>query len=230
MNEQLANFADFVNYNYSRSSIIFSIFNNISKILRAIKDNPNASYEEFKKMLKISGGALHLRLKDAQIMKLYTNGYGKHLTELGERWLKESEDMGGMPTEKTIKEACLNIPLFNFVYRQHSELTTPNKLFLLFKEYTRDNPVGDKYLAMSVRRYLEGIHNLKVKKRLKIRPRKSIFKLQKEPMKLVTPLEMMSSKNKFTIQEFILFEKSINDLINKFGFDNIEEYIKSKKL
>ena len=84
---------------YYRDSIVISVFSNIFKVLDAINKDPEATYNKLKKILKISGGALHNRLKDAKTMGLYTNGHGKYLTELGKKWLVESIQNNGIPSE-----------------------------------------------------------------------------------------------------------------------------------
>lgn len=190
---------------YYRDSIVISVFSNIYIVLEAIDNVPEATYNKFKKMLKISGGALHNRLKDAKLMGLYTNGHGKRLTDLGKRWRDESIQNKGLPSKEILKQGCLNVPLFNLMYNEDKGLISANKIFEFFKKHDPENQINDKFIKMAVKRYLEGIHNFTSQRR----PRLKLFKTQ-STLKIITPSEM--GEVKFSIQELDVIKEKIKEL------------------
>lgn len=207
---------------YYRDSIIFSVLLSIYPILDTIKKYPDATYEKFKTTLKISGGALHNRLKDAKIMMLYTNGHGKRLTNLGNQWLNESLKNKGLPSKETIRIACLNVPLFKSLYTDDKELVSANKIFEYFKKHDVENSFNDKFISMAVKRYLEGIHTINIQRK----PRLKLYKRQNSLSDFNYDIIPTTQGNMgFQISEYIALQKQLKDLKEKYGKDNLKQIL-----
>ena len=211
---------------YFRDNLIYSKFEHIAKLLKVVKENPTGSYKEYKNILKISGGALYQQLKDAKIMNLYTNGYNKKLTELGERWLNESSMMNGKPTKETIKVACLNVPLFNRLYNENKELIITTKIIEYFKPFCDMQYNDESIISRATIRYLEGIHNIQSIRRSQLK----LFKKQSQPYSSGAGGAGYGEGNTNksilnNIDEYILLHKSMKELSEKHGLENLKKLI-----
>lgn len=160
-----------------KDKIVISLFDNISKFLNHIKRKPRATYSEINEAIHFSSGLIYKTIRDIKIMQLVTNGYGLNLTNLGERWLKDVDEVGKVSND-TLKEACLNVPLFKQIYEENETTTGYKELFNEFSKLAPKN-VDRKLIGSALKRYLEGIHNIKIRTGSKItrinKPKKSKF-------------------------------------------------------
>lgn len=209
---------------YYRDNIVISVFSNIFKVLDSISKDPEATYHKLKKILKISGGSLHNRLKDAKTMGLYTNGHGKHLTELGKKWLAESIQNNGIPSKEILKQTCLQVPLFNLIYNQDMELVSANKIFEFFKRHDPENQMNDKFIKMAVKRYLEGIHDFKVQRRARI----NLYKYQSTLPSAATAAMASGGGGGATlvnINEYVVLHKQLKEWKEKYGLESLKKIL-----
>ena len=133
----------------------------INVLLRFIDKHNNIRYTELSNALKqakpkkLGGGTLWHTLKDARIMKLVENGYGFHLTELGRRFLNNF-------SQEVNKEAYLNVPLYKRCYEELPNEKEHSKVRDWFLPHLID--FDKKLRGTVIRRYLEGIWGVTVKK------------------------------------------------------------------
>lgn len=151
--------------------LVVSKFEILPPLLEIINKNPNITQNALRKTSKYSGGKIYQGVKAMKTMKLVENGYGLRLTELGEQFLafynSDEEKFRGV-----LRISCLNAPLFKKIYEKNREIKEPKILFGLLKKELegRYENINSKLLGSSIRRYLRGIHNIKLRVGAKIQP------------------------------------------------------------
>ncbi len=149
-----------------RENIIFVVFKNYAPLLRAIKEKPNATYNELKKLTGYSNGLVYNTLKDLKILELVNNGYGLTISGKGSELLSLcGED--NMPPKEFLKDLCMKIPIFSEIY-QENPLIKDYKY--LIERFSTLLPKGtNRRIVSSVtKRYLEAFHGVRIKQGSKI--------------------------------------------------------------
>ncbi len=167
-------------------------------LLKIISSNEGISQNSLRKESKVSGGKIYHSVKALKSMKLVENGIGLRITELGRKFLHSySEDRKVF--KEVLKTACLNVPLFKKIYEQNPEEKNPQKLYKLFDEKLNERYRGldEKLIGSAVRRYLMGIHGIK------LRAGARLYKTEKK-----TPQQKFKTK----------IQKNDDDIINSFKF------------
>lgn len=154
-------------------SKLFKYIPHKPSLLEIISKNQITQSELMRKS-KYSGGKIYSCVKAMKTMKLIENGNGLRITEIGKLFLTLSNSHNKEEFRRTIKMASLNAPMFEKLYQNNKETTDPIKLFELFeKEISpRYENVDPKFLGAIVRRYLQGIYNIKLPVGFKFHPEK----------------------------------------------------------
>lgn len=197
-----------------RENVVYALFSNYYKFLEVVERNIS-TYEGIRIEGRFSKGLVYTLIKDSKILGLTANG-GKplHLTELGNRWLKNFKDNDGRIDNALLKEACMNVPLFNKTLFEYPNIIDFKKLVNVFRLFAPKD-IESKYLGMAVRRYLEGMHGMKLKQGT--RP----FSL--EEYKIDNQSKNIESNEDF--KRFIVIYKEIQSLPMK---EAIKKYGKNK--
>ena len=204
---------------YFRDNLVISKFSNIYQVIKAVKEKPDATYNEFKKIINVSGGALYSHLKDAKIMQLYTNGGNKTLTQLGEKWLNG----GKHPPKEIIREACLNVPLFRILYREKPDIIIQSKIYEFFKNYISDQSVDEGLIRRAVKRYLEGVHSIQTERSPRLKLFKTQANLGHDFAEIFTKtVSEVQNNQKYTIKEYLELHSQLKNLKEKLGAENIK--------
>jgi len=136
-------------------------FKYLGPMLREIDEFPNISQNMLRKQLKISSLIIYHGIRQLKIMRLIINGYGYSLTPLGKEWL-DYYIKNGRISKEILKQACLNIDLFREAYNLKIKEEKEARDF--FKRRMRE--IGfhlkDSDIGSAVRRYLEGIFDIKI--------------------------------------------------------------------
>ncbi len=152
--------------------IVIVKFELLPQLLQIIQEKPRISQNELKKKSKYSGGKIYLTVRAMKTMNFVQNGNGLTITDFGKSYLQAYTIMGNKLPKEIIKRACLSVPLFNKIYEGHPEEKDPQNLFILFFEsiISKYPQIDVKLIGSAVRRYLSGIHNIKVRVGAKINP------------------------------------------------------------
>ncbi len=144
--------------------LVITKFENLIPLLKNICENKNINQNNLRKKSKISGGKIYHSVKAMKVMELVENGAGLTITNLGKRFL-DYYNHDKKDFKEILKIACLNAPIFNKIYQENSEVKDPKKLYNLFETELagRYEGINQKLIGSSVRRYLYGIHNIKLR-------------------------------------------------------------------
>lgn len=180
------------------SQVIVSKPELLPPLLDIINKKPNITQSDLRRASKYSGGNIYHCVKAMITLGLVVNGDGLRITNLGEQFLISFYD------DKKIflillKDSYLRVPLFKKIYDEHINITNAKKLFKIFEEEIKNryDNIDNKFLGSVVRRYLEGVHNIKLKSGFKMR------NLEKKENPLTKELEMKREESIIdTIKDF----------------------------
>lgn len=148
-----------------RDNIIFSGNHRINLLLKVIDKIPNLGFTELGRELKqikpkpLSGGTFWHTLKDARVMQLVENGYGFHLSESGKRFLYNF-------SQEVNKEVHLKVPLYRRCFEELPNQTDYDVVRNWFLPHIQE--IDKKLRGTIIRRYLEGVYGISVKKRPRV--------------------------------------------------------------
>lgn len=144
--------------------VIIAKFENLLNLLQGINTNPGIFQSDLRKRCKIGGGKIYYSVKALKAMKLAENGNGLRLTEFGKKMLDGYSFTRRIPKEM-LKDACLNVPLFNKVYQENKDIKDPLIVFRLFEKELRDDfpNVDSRLIGSAVRRYLKGVYGIQLR-------------------------------------------------------------------
>lgn len=144
--------------------LVITKFETLILLLKTINKNEGITNNSLRKESKISGGKIYHSVKALKSMKLVDNGVGLKINELGRDFLfSYSNDK--QKFNNVLKNSCLNVPLFNKIYQENPKEKNPQILFKLFNQELEKRYVGldEKLIGSAVRRYLMGVHNIKLR-------------------------------------------------------------------
>ena len=145
--------------------VVITKFSALSKLLKIINSNPQISQNRLKKESGYSGGKIHHSVKALEIMRLVNKEEnGLTLTEFGKKTLEEFNSNKQI-TPENLRRGCEYVRLFANMYNKNPTITSPTELFKIFNnelmlKYPKTN---SKLIGSAVRRYLEGMHNIKLR-------------------------------------------------------------------
>lgn len=159
--------------------LVITKFEMLSPLLNIIIKNEGINQNNLRKQSKFSGGKIYHGVKALKTMKLVENGNGLRTTELGKSFFT-SFNSDKQAFKHVLITACLNVPMFNRIYERNKEIKDPKVLYGLF-----ERELGDKYknidtklIGSAVRRYMAGLHGIKIRMGAGIYPREKIKSLE----------------------------------------------------
>lgn len=204
--------------------VVITKFEILLGLLEVIDKNPGISQSDLRRKTKFSGGKIYTGVKGLKAMRLAENGSGLRIKGLGVQLLKGPQYNNPLYINN-LKEACLNVPLFKEIYAQNKNEKTPRVLFKLFerKLEERYKEVDPKLIGSAVRRYLQGIYDIKLPISAEIQPREERKKVQRK-----SPIDERNGKEiilaiKSLKKELQLSDREIQILINSLPEKKKEE-------
>lgn len=208
------------------NEVVVSKFELLSFLLDIITKNPQITQSELKRKSKYSGGKIYSCVKAMRTMKLIENGNGLRITDLGSGFLASHNSNNKEDFKTILKISCLNVPLFSKIYENNKEITEAKKLFELFEEEIKDRyeNIDPKLLGAIVRRYLHGIHGIKLRIGFKFRPIKKENLMGRGVDKKRNDKEVIEALRNLK-KNLNLSEKEFNIIINSLPEKKKEEVL-----
>lgn len=199
-----------------REQYVYSPFKGFIKLLKAIAQGDQPTYEEMKKRTGYSNGKLYITLKDARIMKLADDS--PDILPLGKEWLEFYEQNRHI-SEDLLKKASLNVPLFKNTYNAYPNLINYGELYPLFINSLPNEE--QKRVSSSVKRYLEGIFGINISRGKRKKTLQKISKVTKQNI-VITP---KNNEDKYLtfLEETESIESQIREWIDKYGLQVIDK-------
>jgi hypothetical protein len=153
------------------NEVVVSKFEILPFLLDIIAKNPFIIQSDLKRKSKYSGGKIYHCVKAMKSMKLVENGNGLKITDVGKDFLL-AYNSDKEKFKILLKKTSLNVPLFDKLYQKEKELIEPKKLFVSLQEEIngRYDNLDSKFLGAVIRRYLQGVHGIKLRVGFKVRP------------------------------------------------------------
>jgi len=133
-------------------------------LLIIINKYDRISQSDLRRESKFSLGKIYPSVKTLKAAKLVDNGNGLKINEFGKKFLfTYNHDKEAF--KPILKNSFLNLPIFFKIYEKNKEVTDHKTIFELFKKELDGKYKGlnDRFIGSAVRRYLEGIFDIKLK-------------------------------------------------------------------
>jgi len=170
------------NQNNVLDEVVASKFQNLIPLLEIINKNGGIKQSPLRRESKFSMGKIYSSIKAIKTMKLAHNGDGFWITDLGRNFILTCRT-DKKKYKDVLKESCLNAILFKRIYSENKDEKNPKNLFDIFKKNLEEKykHLDDKFIGAVVRRYLEGIYDIRLRSGAGTYERKSFNKKIKIP-------------------------------------------------
>lgn len=207
-----------------REEFILGTYHSVTKFLKGLKQSRSQTYLQLQEKSGLSGGSFAMSMKDAEIMMLWKQieFSERKLTELGEKWIQSCEEKGdNTPSDEILKEACLNAPLFKYIFDIDNKTTSRQRIMKLIKQRMGDTVV-DRDVSRIAKRYLEGVHGFFTNRRPRI-TYSNIRQLQAsdKPNK-ITEKPQTSTNNESSFADAAQAYHQVYKLVKKIGKDHVQ--------
>lgn len=156
---------DIDNKEHILDQLVITKTETLINLLTILNNKPDKiSQSNLRKESKFSLGKIYPAVKALRTIKLVDNGDGIKINDLGKKLLS-SYNSDKQMFKEILKNSFLNVPLFHKIYEKNKNLTDHKILLQLFKKELEERykDLDDKFIGSAIRRYLAGVHDIKLK-------------------------------------------------------------------